>query len=212
MKKQRLDGRETRRKLLASASEVFAQKGFWEATNADICEKADANTALINYHFGSKENLYIEAWKYAFSESITKHPPDGGVSPDAPAEDKLRGKIFSLMERIIDPQAFDFDIIHKEMANPTGLLTETIETAIGPIGDDFKNTLREVLGEGVSEKQLNLCHMSIMGQCFGPMLHLREHQKTKTAPKPRDFPEFTIKELAEHITRFSLAGMTTYME
>ena len=117
MRKQRSDGQETRQRLLTAASELFAQKGFLETTNADICEKARANTAAVNYHFGSKENLYIQAWKYAFDTSIITHPPDGGVKPTAPAEKKLHGSILGLMSRIADPQSHDFEIVHKEMAS-----------------------------------------------------------------------------------------------
>ena len=57
MRKQRSDGQETRQNLLAAASEVFARKGFREATIAEICRQAAANTAAISYHFGSKEAL-----------------------------------------------------------------------------------------------------------------------------------------------------------
>jgi TetR/AcrR family transcriptional regulator, regulator of cefoperazone and chloramphenicol sensitivity len=208
MKKQRTDGQETRQKLLVAAGEVFAKKGFRETTNADICEKANANTAAVNYHFGSKENLYIEAWKYSFEKSIKAYPPDGGVSPEATFREKLYGRILSFMQRIGDPQAYDFDIIHKEMANPTGLLTETIEKLIEPINQDFKSILQEMLGSSASRQQIRFCHMSIMGQCFGPMLHLR-HSKTEAAiPCPRDLSlNFDIEELAEHITQFSLAGI-----
>jgi len=48
VKRQRIDGQETRQALLAAAGEVFAKKGYWEATNADICQRAGVNTALIN--------------------------------------------------------------------------------------------------------------------------------------------------------------------
>ena len=65
-KRQRKDAKETRRRLLAAAAEVFAEKGFWEATHAEICRKAKANTAAVNYHFGTKECLYVEAWRHSF--------------------------------------------------------------------------------------------------------------------------------------------------
>jgi len=69
-RRPRKDAQETRQRLLEAAAEVFAQKGFWEATHAEICAKARANTAAVNYHFGSKENLYVEAWKHAFERSL----------------------------------------------------------------------------------------------------------------------------------------------
>ena len=33
-------------------------------------EKAHCNSASVNYDFVSKENLYVEAWKYSFAKSI----------------------------------------------------------------------------------------------------------------------------------------------
>ena len=63
MSAQRKDGLETRQRLLEPASEVFAQKGFRDATIAEICREAGANVAAVNYHFGSKGELYVEAGK-----------------------------------------------------------------------------------------------------------------------------------------------------
>ena len=53
----RKDGEETRRRLLEAACQVFGEKGYRDATNAEVCEKAGANIAAINYHFGSKQAL-----------------------------------------------------------------------------------------------------------------------------------------------------------
>ncbi len=208
MKKQRIDGQESRHKLLLAAAEVFAKKGFRETTNADICEKAGVNTAAVNYHFGSKEDLYIEAWKYSFETSVKKYPPDGGVSPDAPVQERLYGRILSFMHRIADPETHDVEIMHKEMANPTGLLSEVIEKIIEPIEQKYGAIFKELLGDGASKQQLFFCQMSVMGQCFGPMLHLRHHRAEPETPLPGKLPvDFRIEELAAHITRFSLIGI-----
>src|SRR5947209_130826 len=48
----------TRRRILKSASRVFAGQGYEGASIRDIVTKADVNQAAINYHFGSKEGLY----------------------------------------------------------------------------------------------------------------------------------------------------------
>ncbi len=78
--------RDTCQRLLDAACAVFAEKGYHEATIAEICEKAGANIAAVNYHFGGKETLYVRAWKLAFERSLAAHPPDGGVPPEAPPE------------------------------------------------------------------------------------------------------------------------------
>jgi len=65
-----------------------------------------------------------------------------------------------------------------------------------------------LLGEGASEQQVIFCQMSVISQCFGPMLHLRHHRAEPETPLPRKLPvDFRIEELAEHITRFSLIGI-----
>jgi AcrR family transcriptional regulator len=50
-------GRDTRERLLVTAEELFATRGIDAVSVRDITEAADANTASINYHFGSKRGL-----------------------------------------------------------------------------------------------------------------------------------------------------------
>jgi len=204
-RKQRKDAQDTRQRLLAAAAEVFADRGFWEATHAEICERAEANIAAVNYHFGSKENLYVEAWKHSFEESIKAYPPDGGVAPDAPVQERLHARILSLMQCIADPQTHHIDLVRKEMANPTGLLMETMRKAIEPIERGFRSIVRELLGNGASEQRVSLCQMSIMTQCFDPMMRSR-FAKTMPKPRPPGLP-CSVEALAHHITQFSLAGI-----
>ena len=207
-KKQRKDAQETRQRLLAAAAEVFAQKGYWETTHAEICRKAKANTAAVNYHFGSKENLYVESWKYAFEESVKAHPPDGGIAPGAPVEERLRGRVLAFMQRIADPANYEIEIIHKEMANPTGLLTQTMQQKVEGMRQGMQSIVRELVGDRASDRRVSLCVMSLVGQCFGPMLHLRHARMAPGTPRPAGPPfGFGVDELADHVTQFSLAGI-----
>ncbi len=45
-------------RLLAAATELFADKGYAGTSVRDICAKADASVPMINHYFGSKEGLY----------------------------------------------------------------------------------------------------------------------------------------------------------
>ena len=51
-------GTDTRARLIEVAAVLFAEHGFNGASVRDICERAEANPASINYHFGSKFELY----------------------------------------------------------------------------------------------------------------------------------------------------------
>lgn len=208
MRKQRSDGQETRRNLLAAASEIFARKGFRDTTIAEICKQAGANTAAISYHFGSKEALYVESWRYAFTRSLSIYPPDGGIPPGAPAEERLHGRIRAIMRRIIDPQSHDFDIFHKEMANPTGLLAKPMQESVEPIFKGLTLLVSELLGKEPQEPEVRLCAMSIRAQCFGPLLHARRRKSAQDLPTTCiESLLDDVEELADHVTRFSLAGI-----
>ena len=117
LKDKRARSRGTRQRLLEAACERFAEKGFMRTTVAEICRESGANIAAVNYYFGGKEPLYVEAWRYGLERSLKAHPPDGGVGRDASPEDRLRGRVLSIIQRIVDPQSHDFDIVHKEMAD-----------------------------------------------------------------------------------------------
>ena len=66
------DGHEsTRRRLLEAAEVIFAEKGFKHANVREICQQAGANVAAVNYHFGGKEQLYIETVRHAY-QSLSK--------------------------------------------------------------------------------------------------------------------------------------------
>ncbi len=50
---------DTRTRLLDAAEKHFAAKGFDGASLREITADADANLAAANYHFGSKEDLFV---------------------------------------------------------------------------------------------------------------------------------------------------------
>src|ERR1700722_14461691 len=57
------DGDDTRSRLLDAAAAIFAERGYQAATTREICVRARANAAAVNYHFGDKLGLYKAALK-----------------------------------------------------------------------------------------------------------------------------------------------------
>jgi AcrR family transcriptional regulator len=195
----------TRHRLLTAASRIFAEKGFQEATIAEICEQAQTNIASVNYHFRDKETLYLESWRFAFNRELSQHPPDGGVSHDATPEKRLAALIHSLIERVADENGHSFAILYKEMARPTRLLADILEKEIEPQRSQMFALLRECLGHAAEERHLQFCHDSIMGQCF-QLLRLKQIQLARHLRQP-PVPDGDFKAYADHVVQFSLAGI-----
>ena len=66
--------RGTKLSLILAAGELFAEYGVEGTSIRTIAEKAGVNIAGVNYHFGSKENLYTETLRYAILQN-------GGMKP-----------------------------------------------------------------------------------------------------------------------------------
>ena len=205
------DKPDTRQRVLDSAVAIFAEKGFRDATIHEICEQAEANIAAVNYYFGSKENLYAEAWRAAFRRSVEAHPRDGGVPASAPPLERLRGRIRSLIMEMADANNQSFTIAQKEMANPTDLLREVQRECLEPLRAETAALVRELLGPRATEQQAQFCEMSIMGQCFG-MARWARARREELPPGAPAFSAANADAYAEHVVRFSLAGIRAVRE
>src|SRR5580692_4347987 len=81
---------ETRRRLLDSAGEVFAEKGFANSTVREICKKAGANIAAVNYHFGDKQKLYLAVFADCRSHADRGPAPSPKLSPEQRLREFIR--------------------------------------------------------------------------------------------------------------------------
>jgi AcrR family transcriptional regulator len=201
----RKDGEETRQKILEAACEVFGEKGYHEATHAEICERAGVNTAAINYHFGSKDGLYEAVWKQGVQQADALYPLDGGLAPDAPAEDRLRTTVHSLLRRKTDQHRLGHfhSIRMMEMSHPSGLLDKAISDLRERARTHLFGILDDLLGPGATRKEVELCEMSIISQCL--MAHGHPRRGMHGPPWKESIEN--LDDLADHIVRFSLAGI-----
>lgn len=204
----RADGEETRGRILAAACEVFGERGYHKATFAEIGRRGRLNPALISFHFRSKEDLYRTVWQTLHERVSARWPADGGLPAEAPAEAHLRAHVRSTLNRFCDPDLEALGRIDmQERVNETGLLGDLARAHIRERRAHMRAVVRELLGPGATESDLDLCEMSITNQLFvlrppGPP----PPGGTTGKPPPR-FTRDDIDRLVEHIARFSLAGL-----
>jgi len=197
---------ETRQQLLEAAGGVFAEVGFRNATIREICRRAGANVAAVNYHFGDKETLYTEVLRHSQQKAFEKYPPLMGVGADAPPEQKLRAFIQSFLLRIFDDSstAWFGKMMSREMVEPTEALDLLVAERMQPMADLLRGIVAEILDRPAQAEDVRLCCFSVVSQCV-----FYHHCRTMIL---RLFPEqrldaSAVEQLAGHIARFSLAAM-----
>jgi len=192
-------------KILSAAGEVFAEQGFEGATIRAITERAGVNVAAVNYYFRDKAELYTQVLGDACLARAAFREVMAGA--DGPPEEKLRNLVSCFLKYLLDPglPAWKRRLMAREMTNPTTALDELVEKNIRPMREEFLlPTLRELTDGCLNRRQLSLIGASIMGQC----LYFLQSRPIIERLNP-DFKtgKAEIEELAEHITRFSLAAI-----
>jgi TetR/AcrR family transcriptional regulator, regulator of cefoperazone and chloramphenicol sensitivity len=195
---------DTRSRLIDAAGEIFAEKGFEPASVREICARAEANLAAINYHFGDKEGLYTEVVRAASCASSEEN--DFRWPPGTPPEDKLRDVIRSRLSALLSPNLprWADHIMVRAMAEPTKATENFIVQSLRPKFQLMEQVLSELVPPGTSTSDLHLAAMSVIAQC----LHFRiQATITRLIVGEEEYRNFTVERLADHVTRFSLAGL-----
>src|ERR1700730_6304890 len=82
----------TREKRLEAAGRVFVKRGYYPATVRQICMKAGANVAAVNYHFRDKLGLYTEVLEQSVRAAQIEAIRNA-LDQKGPPEDILRAVI-----------------------------------------------------------------------------------------------------------------------
>ncbi|AAU92410.1 transcriptional regulator, TetR family [Methylococcus capsulatus str. Bath] len=198
----------TRKRLLQAALEIFADKGFRDATVREICARAEVNVASVNYHFGSKEALYSEVLGFAYREASERYPYTKAGDKSLPPEVRLRHFIGNLLGRMLDDTYLGRHgkLLARELADPTptGALDQVIETTMKPHCELLDGIVAELVGPGYSEADMHRLGLSVVGQCL--MYYHSRSLIDRVYPEIIATPE-DIERTAEHIARFSIAAL-----
>jgi AcrR family transcriptional regulator len=82
-------GRSARDRILHAACELIAERGIGGARIAQVARAAGVSTALVHYHFRTRETLLREALDYAFDLASAVHLRPPGENGDGSAARRL---------------------------------------------------------------------------------------------------------------------------
>ena len=195
----------TRERIAGAAGEIFAERGFDGTTVRDICQRAGANIAAVNYYFGDKQQLYVEAVVRAHRWRMEQASlPEWSESTTA--ETKLADFIKTFIRRVLTgpDDTWHSKLVMREMAHPTAACAELVQSSIRPQFEILLSILRDLLPSDVSAERLRLTAFSIVGQCL--FYHFAD-PVVRNLLTSKEYSELDVAKLAQHILDFSLSSI-----
>lgn len=201
-------GEQTMQLLLDAAQKLFAEKGFRATSIRDIVTEAGSNVAAVNYHFGSKDNLYREVFRR--HKIAARHQ---GIAAVKEVMEKSGGKpsIAAVLEA--------FALASKKGRDPIDIRRwmvlmnrELVEPQLDPhFGlKEVMEPLQQDLGEAIAaacprltRKALHRCVHSFIAQ----LTHLDRMQIYFGTLDTKELPMLDAAETIRHIVRFTSAGI-----
>ncbi len=194
----------TKSRLLEGAGQEFAEKGFELARVRAICDRAGANLAAINYHFGDKEHLYVEVLREAHRCGMDpgEIQIDSGLTPAA----RLRAFIHHFLDRVLSmnqPEDWQHRLMLREMFSPTRFSEILVREVIRPRFELIRGVMQEICPEA-DDRRLNALVFSVIGQC----LHYKMARRVTERLIGEDgYRALDVDFLTDHITAFCLAAL-----
>jgi TetR/AcrR family transcriptional regulator, regulator of cefoperazone and chloramphenicol sensitivity len=194
----------TKVRLLEAAGEEFAAKGFAAARTRAICDRAGANGAAVNYYFGDKEQLYIQAVLHAHRCGADSPDEDSSVASNP--QEQLRSFIRHFLCRVLavhEPDDWRYRLMLRELLQPSPASDVLFREAIQPCFEKLSQILRQFRPDADARK-LNALAFSVIGQC----LHYRTARTvSERLIGPEAYRSLDLDYLTDHITSFSLAAL-----
>ncbi|MGD6740998.1 TetR/AcrR family transcriptional regulator [Streptomyces sp. BH106] len=159
---------DSRTRLLESAKDVFAEKGYAGARVQEIADRAGVNKQLINYYFGGKSGIYAELGREWLKSEVELQDP--GLPYDELVLRYLRNNFMDprgvrleawseLTGRPDVPESATEDLADIERRQAEGELTDTISPAMVMLLSQalvmaphlMPDTVRRIFGSGPTD-------------------------------------------------------------
>ncbi len=200
----------TKDALLAAAIEVFADKGFDAATVRDICGKAKANVAAVNYHFGGKDALYVAVLEEIFPKEEYHGASNKSLSPEERLHAYLSGMANEIYERGNGLVTQGWAIFLREMAKPSKNLDLIVERQVQSRADELRDIVSSYLGPDVPDHVLAFTSSSVWVVVLDHLV--TQPILDRLTPKRPAVSGVNLDAFIEHLVKFSLGGLKAVKE
>lgn len=206
-----IESHNTRERILESAEKLFGQHGYSCASLRQITEEAGANLAAVNYHFGSKEELYrqvllrrvrpVNEERLMLLTQAEQLAGDQPVPLRAIIDSFIRPLLRRASDRTLGGIAF-LRLISRDLTDPQPFLADEMAKEFDPLVTRYADALTQVLS-GVALPELFWRMQFVFGAMLYAAAHQHDFDRISHGLCHADDLEGCIRRLVE----FSAAGM-----
>lgn len=156
---------DTKEKIKKAARKLFKEKGFSATTMRDIAAEASVNSALTNYHFQTKENLFSEIMKdiiITFRTGLEEILNDEKTT----INEKIRKIVDNYMDMLEEEPLLPL-FMFSEIQKSSLFITEVLKPHELFLDTNFESQIKE---KGVSEENLAHLFINILALIVGPFV------------------------------------------
>jgi AcrR family transcriptional regulator len=200
---------QTRDRILDEAEILFARKGYHAVSVREITAAANCNLAAVNYHFGNKQNLYLEVFRARWlprasriHTSFRKNlAANGALTPAAVVQ--------SLAQAFLEGPLTDTErkrhhqLISGELAQPTEAFELVADQVLQPLFNNLLDDLRGAMPCEIENERLALDAFSILAM----LLYFNLARPFLSRFTGHAFDDKFKARLVNHIVDFSLNGL-----
>ncbi|MGD9539833.1 TetR/AcrR family transcriptional regulator [Methylocystis sp.] len=196
----------TRAALIKAATSVFAEYGYDGGSVRLITQRAMANQAAVNYHFGGKDGLYREvliAATHAFEENAFLDSEElDSLSPDDALRRYLHQFLLPLVKR--DRVSRYLRIFAWESVQPSQVFSAFITNSPPRIFRLAERVVRRFLPQDASAETVTFATLWLAQQ---PMFLVREAERLAQPPFSLKFDDEALERLVDTLSALSLRGL-----
>jgi TetR/AcrR family transcriptional regulator, regulator of cefoperazone and chloramphenicol sensitivity len=199
--------RSTRAKLLEAAGHLFAEKGFDRATGKEICERAGANAAAVNYYFGGMEGLHAAVIWEAHSRLVTFEALSTAIAGKADAKAKLDAVMGLFVEVLTGPASTSWvlRVLGREVVAPSAAVDVLRQQEFLPKSHILKTLVGELMGLPPDHPAVARGCLSVMAPCV--LLLIFDREMLKSAFPTLGLGAEDRPAIARHLVQYAMAGL-----
>ena len=211
-----MKNKNTKERLLDHAAQIFALKGYHQATTREICKASEINITAIHYYFNDKAGLYRAVIAEAFAE-LPRPEIDTLELLQCNSIHEAMVKFYAILLRPFlanfeaknpPPKRFNFvhNIITREQFEPTGLIDDLMVLPANTIHVPLNAMLCKYLNVQVVTDDIHRLSFALTGIGFS-LIHPR-HIVNHMAPNLLTESDWQKKMIA-HLADYAVSIITS---